>query len=210
MKGKINTKVHIEMQYVIAENGNDSNYIKDASLSNRANNSNDFKKTLFPIVRANYRSEFYTKNKNLGQLLTEVQDLMSTDQHKKLIDITQRLQNYISENTTRVYPNLKQTSDEIVKDDITNSLIIEKNKLVYSTIIYRKFEQESNFEQIETVMLDFLQEYIDNGLSKFIELGAHFSCTYYYIDKKHIFTLEEFVKHRRENLKLKDNSHLEL
>lgn len=195
-KQKVNTKVYIQISY---------GPVADTQLTveqfNKARTDNNFKKVMTSTVRANYLSEFNTKNKNLGELLQEVAQVQSTQEHINLVALTQDLQQYIVNNTVLVFPEIEKDCDEVVATNFTNRLIFDKSKMLYRTNIYRRFDTVE-LAPVEEKFLSFLDEYIINGLEDYIELSVNFGSTRYHIGNKYEFTISEFIAHRRENIKL--------
>ncbi len=205
-KQKVTTSILIEMCYMLAETVNEPYSNVNIQIANRAHTNDAYKKTMYGGVRANFCTEFNTKDKTLGDLLKDATILLESKEMKHLTIITQKLQRYIVDNSELIFPELKLTNDQVMQTDFTHGLVFEKTKMTYRTNIYRQFTID--LVEAELCVLDFLQEYVDSKLDQYINLGCAFMGWRYLVDEKMEYTLQDFINHRRANLKLKDNSHL--
>lgn len=198
--------LNVELSYVSpgafkeGSNSCDWNNPTEVAIVKAAHMNDDAKKILHSTIRANFHVEIEPKNKNISQVVSEMNRLNTDEKIQKVIMLSKELQEYILSVTKPVFPDLPITQPEIVEKDWMDKAKFNKKTVEYNTNIFRWSTDPS----IETKILDILQKFVDESLEEHLNLQMHYNCWAYYYKQRpiHETPLQEIINHRRKQISL--------
>jgi hypothetical protein len=197
---KTEIKFSVELSYILEPFGtSESNACGDTDAEfkryQKAHQDNTTTKHLTPYARSNFSVVIPTGKKEFGEIQEEVDGL----QIERFIELCNEYITFLDENSKPVFPDVKSNTPTSIDVDFKKKFQVDKNKLIYRTNLFSYLNCN---DDPESKLLDILQQMIDEGYEKYINLNMHFNCWAYYIGEKssYDFTVQELIDHRRNNI----------